>query len=133
MKDEEKLVRDTWEDVALWDRGTDVETCLRYELELVHGRGNFFSFEAANHSEAWTAASVFTAARLEEIRLVQEEIAMLERYIEAREKIIEAGYDGSLLDWGRAAIERDYETQQRILVSRLEALAELRRGMKEQA
>jgi hypothetical protein len=127
MDANEEYVRQRWIDVALWDRDFSPYTVnLRYEVEIVSHPGNFFCFHGAKHSEAWSAARAFTEAREEEIRQVEEEIALLnlefwEMHGEIRLATMVEQYTPLVRELCRWA---------RILAREQAALAELKRGMK---
>jgi hypothetical protein len=98
--DDEKFVREHWvSNVQMGD----------VPLVMCSDRGPF---------RGWSAAAEFTRKRLEEIRLVKEEIEQVEGMLPFR---------------GSPAWAKRKEVWQRILKRLEAALAELQRGMKEQS
>jgi hypothetical protein len=97
MTEQEKLVRETWETV--------------YEYQTLSGQD--LVAHGPYTSYTWAAAAEYTRERLEQIRLVEEEILWLG-----------AAFNSEWSYW------KEKPLRERILAARQAALAELKRGMK---
>ena len=111
---DENLVRETWELVEICQgrifSGRSQPT-IHLKLPVIWHKCLNVMF-AKSLEEAWAAAAEFTRARLEQIRLVEEEIDVIEFLI--------------------GAMPQQKQVIDRILASRKVALTELKRGLKEQ-
>ena len=93
-----------------------------YVLSALYGQMIF-----RTESEAESAASAFTLKRLEEIRQVKEEIALVLSYITGQQKALDMPYE---LPTPRQRFIDHIAIFQRILAREQSALAELSRGVR---
>ena len=107
MTEDERIVRGAWKEVRYVDTGPSLWVRTHY---VIIGHPQLFAAYRNTRGEAWLAARDFTEQRLEQIRQIKQEIALL---VEAQK----SGVDCSR--W------------ERIRLREQAALAELRRGMKE--
>jgi hypothetical protein len=107
MDANEKLVCDTWERVLVCDGS--YRHYAKGTILINWANHSFYKFKA----EHWDEAASFTRVRLEEIRQVEEEIALLEY----------ASFSADLSGFKPLALGR-------ILVREQAALAELKKGLK---
>ena len=115
MSEDERLVRETWEDIKISKVGLPDNDYEVYNDGPPIEEGDLFLHAfGKTREEAIRAAAEFTRERLEEIRQVEEEIKLIKTVLD--------------IDWVRLEWLADAE---RILVREQAALTELRRGMRE--
>ena len=107
MEDNEKLVRDTWEQIIVSGENWPLRGADCCGVSLLRGTA---IFRRPTWEEVWADASEFTIRRLAEIAEVKEEIEALK---------------SEMSTWRHRYPEWD-----RILAREQTALAELRKGMK---
>lgn len=120
MNSDEQFVREHWQHVHYADTALSVLAGPHYVIIGGYSYGPL-KFAAYRHTaaEAWQAAREFTEMRLEEIRQTEEEIDVI------REGITLAGEN-------EEDNKRYGNPFRRILADEQAALADLRRGMKEE-
>jgi hypothetical protein len=116
MDANEKYVRETWEKSA----GFRIDGPSTGMIEVACGRFIFNSGQFGNMEDFWKGAAEFTRERLEQIRQVEEEIALVTHEYKRATVcgVSMGGATGKALVW------------QRVIAREQAALAELRRGMK---
>lgn len=130
MSDEEFVRRHIAGDVKAWNDFVIAEDFWKVQALWVHGIPSALGVFVCLHGDelmAWAAAAEFTRERLEQIRQIREEIALLEI---ARENAAGELFFSPLM-WSQGQLARTIRTARwsRILMARQDALTELKRGM----
>lgn len=127
MEDEE-FVRAHWIKASAFDGRSWGGTCGVHVWDgerCLHHFGDYVSPEAG-----WSAARAFTEQRLEEIRQVEEEIAVIALFVAGREEAAIDRY-APIEKIFRSALLAQGDSLSRILAREQQALADLKRGMKQ--